>query len=87
MSVLPLFVIDGLSKVNQGVRVACILGWGPRRWRGPDSIRLAGDHAQGVTPFRRLEETFCEVIILVEYKLPNEPFQGKTGLAEDQGEG
>ena len=69
--VLLLFVIDELSKINQGVRVACILGWGPRRWREPDSIRslgklgmvslpnpLAGGHAQGVTAFLKARRNF-----------------------------
>jgi len=39
-----------LQKVHkQDVREALILGWGPRQRRGVDSLRLAGDHAIGVT--------------------------------------
>ena len=40
------------------------LGWGPRRWRGADSLRLAGDHAQGVTARQKPRRNFYEVIKL-----------------------
>jgi hypothetical protein len=37
----------GMKKsIKQDVRIACILGWG---WNQADSLRLAGDHANGVT--------------------------------------
>jgi len=64
------------KSINQDVWEACILGWGPRLWRGAESLRSLDKARDGepVEPLagksRRqrdrlvkwLKEAFCEVI-------------------------
>jgi hypothetical protein len=42
-------MMDSKKSINQLAPVRRELGWGPRLRRGTDLLRLAGDHAVGVT--------------------------------------